>query len=905
MMDIKELEEKPYAPLAAHSRKLAADGCVLLKNENNILPIKPENIVSFFGRTQIDYIKCGIGSGGMVHTEYVVNIIDGVLANPNINVNTELLEIYKKWISENPADIGEDWDSAPRFQKEYIPDESIVKKAYEKSDTAVIILGRNAGEGKDNSAEKGNWYLTDDEEALLGVVSKYFENTAVLLNVGNIIDMSWVEKYNIKAVMYVWQGGQEGGNAVADVLSGKVNPSGRLSDTIAKNIFDYPCSKNFGREDFNLYQEDIYVGYRYFETFAPDRVLYPFGYGLSYTDFRIEPYNVVEKDNKISAKINITNIGNVSGREVVQVYVEAPQGKLGKAKRSLCAFAKTGLIEPGKSESVLIETDIAELASYDDGGMTGHKSCYVLEAGEYNIYIGKNVRDAKKAFTFTVDELTVAQQLTEVLAPEREFDVLYPADDFTPAYRCASTRTVDYDKRIADNLPPTIEYTGDTGIKLIDVKNGKNTMDEFVAQLSDTDLRCLVTGEGMCSPKARPGNTGVFGGVTSELADFGIPVVCLADGPSGIRMDNGDTATSMPNGTLIACAWDEEAAEKLYEYASIELCSHNIDSLLGPGINIHRSMLNGRNFEYLSEDPYLTGKIGAALVRGMNIHGNSATVKHFAANSQQNYKDDSMPVISERALREIYLKAFEMCVKEGAAKVIMTSYNPINEYRTAVNYELNTVILREEWGFTGMVMTDWQAKLSNDEDGHDNEEKNLRDMVIAQNDVYMLACDSFMHTGDARTFNSNIAKGLENGTLTRGQLQRSEKNILNYAMGTHTFDRFIKNGGKLKFSLKDDIDKLNIVFEEKHPQNRKVTAVKYNKIGRHLLCIEYATDVPSTAKFLIAAKVNDEVNLSESVSGTEGNKSQIYIDFTTYDTEGNIEMIYPELISINKITIMC
>lgn len=785
MKDNKTLNETPYAPLAAQSRRLAAEGCVLLKNDNNVLPLKPENTVSVFGRTQINYIKSGTGSGGLVHTEYTVNIIDGMLGNPKINVNTELVDIYKSWIAKNPFDEGNGWATEPWFQKEFVPDEGIVKAAREKSDVAVIVIGRTAGEDRDNAPEKGSWYLTDEEEALLGVVSKHFENTVVLLNVGNIIDMNWVQKYNIKSVLYVWQGGQEGGNAAADVLSGEVNPSGRLSDTIAKDIADYPSSKNFGNRDFNLYQEDIYVGYRYFETFAPQRVLYPFGFGLSYTDFDITPYSVTKHKENISAVVIVKNTGTVSGREVIQAYVEVPQGKLGKAKRSLCAFAKTAVIEPNQTNAIQLEININDFASYDDSGITGHKSCYVLEEGKYNIYIGSNVRSAKKAFTFTVDKLTVTKQLTEALAPERDFDVLYPNYELKEAYRGVSKRTVDYDKAIAENLPPTIEYTGDKGIKLIDVKNDKRTMEEFIAQLSDTDLRCLVTGEGPSSPKARPGTVGVLGGVTQALAKFGIPVVCLADGPSGVRMENGDTATSMPNGTLIACAWDMEASEKLYEYASVELYTHNIDSLLGPGINIHRSPLNGRNFEYLSEDPYLTGKIGAALVRGIKKHGNSATIKHFAANSQEFCRKDVVSVVSERALREIYLKPFEMCVKEGNAKTIMTSYNPINEHWTAVNYELNTVILRNEWGYTGMVMTDWWPKLSHD----DSKKQNLRDMVIAQNDVYMLS-------SDALTLNSNIAKSLENGTLTRGQLQRNAKNILNYIMGTHTFERFIENGGK-------------------------------------------------------------------------------------------------------------
>ncbi len=893
MIDIKTLEEKPYAPLAAHSRKLAAEGCVLLKNENNTLPIKPENTVSFFGRTQIDYIKSGTGSGGLVHTEYVVNIIDGALNNDKINVNTELVDIYKSWIAENPFDEGNGWATEPWFQKEYVPDESIVKSARAKSDVAVIVIGRTAGEDRDNAPEKGSWYLTDEEESLLSIVSKHFENTVVLLNVGNIIDMNWVEKYHIKSVLYIWQGGQEGGNAVADILSGEVNPSGRLSDTIAKDISDYPSSKNFGNKDFNLYQEDIYVGYRYFETFAPEKVLYPFGYGISYTEFDIDTSSVTRKDDKISAMITVTNIGSTNGREVVQVYIESPQGKLGKAKRSLCAFAKTDMIAPNKSDDLLLTMDIADFASYDDSGITGHKSCYVLESGEYNIYIGKNVRGAKKVYSFTVDELTVTKQLTEALAPERDFDVLYPSEDFNPLYRAASTRTVNYDKRVADNLPQNIEYTGDKGIKLIDVKNGKSTMEEFIAQLSDTDLRCLVTGEGMSSLKARPGNAGVFGGVTAELAKFGIPVACMHDGPSGIRMDNGDMATSMPNGTLIACAWDTEAAEKLYEYASVELCSHHIDSLLGPGVNIHRSPLNGRNFEYLSEDPYLTGKVGAALVKGMNVHGNSATVKHFAANSQELCRKDVNAVVSERALREIYLKPFEMCVKEGGAKSIMTSYNPVNEHWTAVNYELNTVILRNEWEYTGMVVTDWWPKLSKEE----TDKQNLRDMVIAQNDVFMPA-------SDALTFNSNIEESLADGTLTRGQLQRNAKNILKYAIETHTFERFIESGGKLELSLKDKLDELETVFEYAKPQNEEKIAVEYNDTGKHLLCVDYTSDAEGISQFVITIKINDTINSSVTVNGTGGEQERVYMDFTSNTQTGSITLLFSQQICVNKISIM-
>lgn len=892
-MDKTMLKETPYAPLAEFSRKIAAEGCVLLKNDNNVLPIKEDNKVSIFGRTQIDYLKSGTGSGGLVHTEYTVNITEGLLANPKINVNEELLDIYKNWLLDNPFDEGQGWATEPWFQEEYVPDDAVVKKARDISDVAIIVLGRRAGEDRDNVAEKGSWYLTDKEEALLEVVSKYFENTVVLLNVGNIIDMKWVEKYNIKAAAYIWQGGQEGGNAVADMLSGITSPNGRLSDTIAKDINDYPSSNSFGNPDFNIYGEDIYVGYRYFETFAPEKVLYPFGFGLTYTDFEIGFIGGNHKDGKITLDVSVKNIGEKEGREIVQVYVEAPQGKLGKAKRSLCAFAKTGVIEPGKTENVKIEFGYSDIASYDDSGITGNKSCYVLEAGEYGICVGKNVREAKKVFSFGEDELVVVEKLTEAMAPEREFDVLYPDADFNKAYRKVSTRTVDYQKRINDNLPKTIEYTGDKGISLIDVKNGRNTMEEFLAQLSDTALKCMVIGEGMSSHKGRPGNAGVFGGVSEELADLKIPVVSVHDGPSGIRMDNGDTATSMPNGTLIACTWDIEAAMKLYEYAGVELYTHKVDSLLGPGINIHRSPLNGRNFEYLSEDPHLAGKIGAALVRGLAVHKKSATAKHFAANSQEFNRREVDAVVSERALREIYLKPFELCVKEGGLKTLMTSYNPINGHWSALNYELNTVILREEWGYDGMVMTDWWPKLSYVEG---MEYDNLRDMVAAQNDVFMLF-------SDALTSKNNILPSLEDKTLTRGQLQRCAANVLRFIMQTDTFKRFEENGGKKEPSLRERADELSEVFIYNQPKNEEMIEYKIDKEGKCLLCVDYISTGAEISQSVINATINGEINVNATVSGTNGETKRTYMDFTAYKSEGTIKLMFQNQVIVESISI--
>lgn len=895
--EIEKLPAGPYKPLAEFSRRASAEGSVLLKNEGNILPLSKSDRISLFGRTQIDYVKSGTGSGGLVRVDYVVNILDGVRNNPGLSLNEELVSVYNEWLKEHPFDLGPGWAQEPWSQLEMVPDEKTVLDARKASDVAVIVLGRTAGEDRDNSADKGSWYLTDEEEALLEIVSKHFEKTVVLLNVGNIIDMKWVEKYNIKSVMYVWQGGQEGGNAVADLLSGNVTPSGKLTDTIASDISLYPGVKNFGNKDFNIYAEDIYVGYRYFETFAKEEVLYPFGFGLSYTDFEYSNVDVTENDGIISIDAEIKNIGEYSGREIVQVYFEAPQGLLGKSARELCGFAKTGLLAPGQSEMVHISVKTCDLCAYDDSGITGNKSCYVLENGDYNIYVGACVRCAKNVFTYNVPETISVKKCTEVLSPVRDFEVMHPILEngkYTVSYKPVSKRTVDYRGRIEDEKPEELAYTGDRGIKLSDVKNGKNTMEEFAAQLADIDLICLARGEGMCSPKVRPGSAGAIGGVTEALAGFGVPIVALHDGPSGIRLDSGEHATSLPNGTAIACTWDEELAEELYSLLSIELCTYSIDSILGPGINIHRLPLNGRNFEYLSEDPFVSGKIAAALVRGIAAYGNSATIKHFAANSQEYFRRDVDSVMSERAAREIYLKSFERTVTEGHPTSLMTSYNPINGIWSANNYELCTLVLREEWGYDGLVMTDWWPKLSHEE----NEYMNLANMVEAQNDVYM-------PTPDALSYKDNIPSSLEDGMLCRGQLQRNAMNILRYISNSHALERFVKYGGKLEKSLADSLDTLSVVGEIDSPETEKEYNIKANEGGKHLVGIEYYSNEPSISQMCIGLYVDEKSAASLTVNGTEGQKKIVYRDVSIVNPDIKLSLTYPDkLVTVTKIVVL-
>ncbi len=520
------------------------------------------------------------------------------------------------------------------------------------------------------------------------------------------------------------------------------------------------------------------MGYRYFETFAPEKVLYPFGFGLTYTTFDVKHTGIGVTAAQASMEAEVTNTGSRPGREVVQVYVEAPQGRLGQPARSLCAFGKTKELAPGETETFSFTVPFAQLASYDDSGVTGHKSAWVLEGGEYTFYIGTDVRSAKKVGSVTLEE-TVVEQLEEACAPVTPFDRLRPGAPeggvYTKAYEPAPLRTVAPMDRRSGKLVKAAPCTGDKGYKLADVAEGKVSMDEFLAQLTDDDLCCIVRGEGMCSPKVTPGTAGAFGGVTKRLLDFGIPTGCCADGPSGIRMDCGTHAFAMPNGTLMACSFDPELVEELYEYEGLELRKNKVDTLLGPGINIHRHPLNGRNFEYFSEDPLLTGHMAAAQLTAMQKYGVTGTIKHFACNSQEFHRHDVEAVVSERAMREIYLKAFELAVKWGKARSIMTSYNPINGLWSASNYDLLTTILHGQWGYEGMVMTDWWAK-SNDE-GKEGERTNTAAMVRAQNDLFMVVPDS-----ESNAMHDNSAEGLEKGTVDRSEYLRSAKNICNFLL---------------------------------------------------------------------------------------------------------------------------
>ncbi len=678
------------------ARRSAAEGMVLLKNEGGLLPLARGTTVALFGIAQFDYVKGGGGSG-VVHCAYTRNIYNGLKIKESegkIKVYDELSMYYKseyEKLREQKPDtlIGQ-------FDDIEIPAE-LLESARANADAAIINISRYSSEFVDRFSERGDFYLSEAEERMVKTVADSFSRVVVLLNIGGMIDTEWFcANDKIGAALLCWQGGQEAGLAAADLVVGDENPSGKLTDTFAKRFSDYPFADNFNEsEDYVNYTEDIYVGYRYFETVPGmrERVNYPFGFGLSYTEFAISTVSAELADGKLKLAIDVENIGKRAGKEVVQVYYSAPQGKLGKPALELSAFKKTKPLAPGESQTLALEFELADMASYDDEGKIA-ESAYVLEAGEYRFYVGSSVRNLTELdIIYNVEKDTVTRQLKRCCAPKdlkerlRSDGTLEPIRSFETA-----------EQRIAEIELPVTEKKG----MLTDVIDGKLTLDEFLTQLSIEqmidmcgDSKCI----GVC-------NTACFGG----CEEFGIPPLPTTDGPAGVRVlaqDNGVYTTCFPCATQMACSWNEELIYEVARAGAAEVKENNMVIWLTPALNIHRNPLCGRNFEYYSEDPLVSGKAAAAVTKGIQSRNIAATVKHFACNNKEINRTNSDSRVSERALREIYIKGFEIAVKEAEPYCLMTAYNKLNGVRTGANYELITSILREEWGYRGMVTTDW------------------------------------------------------------------------------------------------------------------------------------------------------------------------------------------------------
>ena len=505
-----------FEKYTAKARQAVAEGQVLLLNQNHVLPLPKGSHVAVFGRMQLHYYKSGTGSGGMVNVNKVTGILEALEESEDVQVYEPLVGVYREWEKDHPFDEGVGWGNEPWSQEEMELNEALVEEAAEKNEYAIVILARTAGEDKDNKMLEGAYCLTSIEEDMLQKVRKSFAKMIVLLNTGNIMDMSFMDQYRPDAVMYVWQGGMIGGFGTVDVLTGKVCPSGRLSDTIAAQMSDYPADPYFGGLEQNLYVEDIYVGYRYFESAAKSKVLYPFGFGLSYTTFSMEADGFSYAENQVSFVMKVTNTGSVAGKEVVQVYAKAPLGKLGKPARVLIDFKKTKELMPGECETLTFAIPTSVFASYNEVSTAGMPVGWVLEAGEYTIYAGGNVRDAYAVGSFTLDELQIVEECRSALAPTTAFKRMKmtaanehaeAAGVYEVAMEEVPLRVVSPEEKRNAELPESCEITGDRGIKLADVKAGKATLDEFVAQLTEEELASIVRGEGMGSPKVTAGSS--------------------------------------------------------------------------------------------------------------------------------------------------------------------------------------------------------------------------------------------------------------------------------------------------------------------------------------------------------------------------------------------------------------
>lgn len=762
-------------------RTVAAEGSVLLKN-NGVLPFKSTDNIALFGRNQIETFFVGYGSGGDVNEPYKISYLDGIRACDKLNINNELADKYVSWCAQNPVDEGV-WGRWPRYFPEMPFDDNMVKNAAEKSNRAVVFIGRSSGEDRENALEEGSFYLTSEEKKLIRLVTDNFDSAVVVLNVGSIIDFSWLDEFENKigAVLISWQGGMESGNALADILCGSAVPSGKLTDTVAYSFEDYPSSADFGDKKFNNYTEDIFVGYRYFSTFAEEKVKYPFGFGLGYADFDVECLNVDIGDKNVTVNVCVTNNSKIySGKETVQVYYSVSGTDLVNPDRQLVGYKKTGLLAPDESQELEIIFPLSSFASYDDSGATGYAYSWVLEKGEYTLYVGTDCVCAKPCETFTVSKTKLIQKLSQVSAVKVPFkridsfalnnDKKVPVKNLTPESK------TDLRQIILDDKVRGYTITGDKGYKLSDVKEGIISLDAFVSQLDLTELEAISRGDYiMNSSLGAKGNAGVLGGVLESLRDKGIPAITTTDGPSGIRLHA--SCSLLPVGAVLACTFNDELVEQLYALVGKEMAEKGSDVLLAPGMNIHRSPLCGRNFEYFSEDPLVSGKIAAAVVRGVQSSGLSACPKHFACNNQETNRCHNDSRVSERALREIYLKGFEICVKESSPKCIMTSYNKINGVWGHYNYELCTTVIRKEWGYKGMVMTDWWMRKSKSPEFPALKDNAYR--VRAQVDVLMPGGG---RTGKKKPDGTLLKTYGKTEGITLGELQRTARNVIRLAL---------------------------------------------------------------------------------------------------------------------------
>jgi len=754
---------------AGISRSAAAQGMVLLKNEAEALPLKGSEDqplkIAVFGIGQIMTVKGGTGSGE-VNNRYNVNILDGLRAAGTLCVDETLAPLYEKWAQDHPVSrsfFQKDTGPAPELPMEMLD----LSRLSRSNEAAIVVISRIAGEGADWEGKKEDYYLTDAELDMVEKVSAAFSRTVLLLNTSGVMDTSFITDA-VDAVLYTSLPGQEGGNAVADVLTGAVNPSGRLSDSWPIAYADCPSAESFGIAERNgnmqrhgfrrqtlveqarvRYTEGIMVGYRYYDSFDVP-VAYPFGFGLSYTRFETRNASFTLDGDQVTVTAEVANIGDVTGRQVLQLYVAQPEGRVPKAKKVLAAFAKTADIAPGLSQLLTLSFSMKDVASFDE-----ETACRVLEAGAYGLYLGSDVNTVDLIGAVTLDREVTVEVLRNLFAggsAEKPLPLVPKSLPAVETDHCIALDPASITARAVSYEPEHHTFPAVDDATLDRVRKGEITLEQLVGSLTDDELTELVTGVGMYmkmppippeglkkqDEETPPGEFDIVSlgfssrplfvrGSAGESATNtlrGLRPISLCDGPAGVRIDREvrdeetdellyeQNCTAWPVGTLLASTWDMDLIEEVGCRVGDEMREYCVDLWLAPGMNIHRNPLCGRNFEYYSEDPLLTGKCAAAISRGVQSRGVGVTIKHFAGNNQEDMRNCSEDIIAEQALREIYLRGFEIAVKEARPLSLMTSYNDINGVPAADNFDLCTQVLRREWGFDGFVMTDWGGGIS-------------------------------------------------------------------------------------------------------------------------------------------------------------------------------------------------
>lgn len=809
--------EKDNAILA---REAAAEGFVLLKNEAQTLPLKPGTKIGLYGAGAVRTIKGGTGSGD-VNNRYNVNIYDG-LKNAGFEITSGAwldgydscyiqarenwkAEIFRKLNAECDGNFFEAYSTTP-FS---MPAGAAVEEAAAKADGAdvgIYVLARIAGENADRRDEPGDYYITEEERAQIAALCVAYEKVILVVNTGGLIDLAFTDVFpNITAILQYVQAGQEGGNALADVISGKVTPSGKMTDTWALDYMDYPNAAYFSHKSGDVYREEyregIYVGYRYFDTFDVP-VRYSFGYGLSYTEFDIKVTGISKQTSAQGRRtllvcVDVTNSGAVyAGKEVVQVYVSCPQGTLPKEYRRLAAFEKTKLLAPGETQSLTLTIDLYQLASYSE-----EQAAWLLEAGTYGIWTGNALSTAALCGTFVLDEDKILVQCEHICPLKEKLEELQP-DKAKLEEKQNIWMQIASEKQLPQLQISAKELLTETVVyeELQDHYPGK--AGEIVDQLSTEELIALATGDPAKDQGASAlGSAGqTVPGAAAETVNaaekdpYNVASIVLADGPAGLRLrstyqvredggiDGGDFldgfengyfaepkeptgtvyhqyCTAIPVGTLLAQSWNPELMHTLGRMIAGEMNEFEVTLWLAPGMSLHRNPLCGRNFEYYSEDPLLAGRMAAAMTQGVqSVPGCGTTIKHYACNNQEDNRMGSDSILSERTLREIYLKGFEIAIRDAQPMAMMTSYNLINGVHAANNYDICTKAARDEWGFAGAIMTDWTTTTDSTAG-----ECTAAGCMKAGNDMVM--------PGDLRD-HASIRQALEDGSLDIRELKR-------------------------------------------------------------------------------------------------------------------------------------